>query len=76
MQAQSDNKQWWVGFQEGSNFIVENGTLTVNIYDPPEYSYKEVQAELNPHTPFGHELSHLLAGAFYFKGFDPSGAYI
>lgn len=70
------DKQWWVGFQEGQNFTLKDDLLTVNIYDPPEYSFKEVKAELNPHTPSGHELSHLLSGAFYFKGFDPSGAYI
>ena len=76
MELNKDDKQWWTGFQEGHNFTIENGLLTVNIYDPPEYSSREVEAELNPHTPLGHELSHLLSGAFYFKGFDPSGAYI
>ena len=76
MQAQLEDKQWWTGFQKEHNFTVTNNLLTVNIYDPPEYSFKEVEAELNPHTPFGHELSHLLAAAFFFKGFDPSGAYI
>jgi len=70
------DKQWWKGFQNGINYSIENDLLTVYIYDPPEYSSKEVEGELNPHTPFGHELSHLLSGAFYFKGFDPSGAYI
>ena len=69
-------KTWWIGFQDSHNFKIQDETLTVYIYDPPEYSSREVEAELNPHTPFGHELSHLLCGAFYFKGFDPSGAYI
>ncbi|OGI20167.1 MAG: hypothetical protein A3B68_01075 [Candidatus Melainabacteria bacterium RIFCSPHIGHO2_02_FULL_34_12] len=72
----SNNKRWWTGFKGEHNFTLENGLLTVYIYDPPPYSHKEIKAELNPHTPFGHELSHLLSGAFYFKGFDPSGAYI
>ena len=76
MTALSKDKQWWTGFQKEQNFFVKDGLLTVNIYDPPDYSSREIKAELNPHTPFGHELSHLLAGAFYFKGFDPSGAYI
>ena len=70
------DKQWWIGFQVEKNYTLENDLLTVYIYDPPDYSFKEVEGELNPHTPFGHELSHLLSGAFYFKGFDPSGAYI
>lgn len=76
MSTDQNDKQWWTGFQEGHNFFIKNELLTVNIYDPPEYSFKEVKAELNPHTPLGHELSHLLCGAFYFKGFDPSGAYL
>ena len=76
MQAQANDKKWWYGFQNGFNFSLSNDTLTVKIYDPPKYSSKEINAELNPHTPLGHELSHLLCGAFYFKGFDPSGAYI
>ena len=76
MQNISEDKQWWVGFQKERNFTIDGDLLTVNIYDPPEYAFKEVKAELNPHTPFGHELSHLLSGAFYFKGFDPSGAYV
>lgn len=76
MITKEDENGWWHGFLKGQNFTVENEILTVNIYDPPEYSFKEVKAELNPHTALGHELSHLLAGAFYFKGFDPSGAYL
>lgn len=76
MATVSNDKQWWIGFQKEQNFSIKDGLLTVNIYDPPDYSFKEVKAELNPHTPLGHELSHLLSGAFYFKGFDPSGAYI
>ena len=76
MQASKLDKQWWTGFQKGHNFTVENDILIVNIYDPPDYSDKKVEAELNPHTALGHELSHLLAGAFFFKGFDPSGAYL
>ena len=76
MQTASENKQWWLGFQEGHNFTLENETLTLKIYDPPEYATKEIEIELNPHTPFGHELSHTLSGGFYFKGFDPSGAYL
>ena len=69
-------KTWWFGFQDSINYKIENDVLTVYIYDPPEYSKREVEVELNPHTKFGHELSHLLAAAFYFKGFDPSGAYL
>ena len=76
METQIVDKQWWLGFQKEYNFSLENGTLTVKIYDPPEYSLKEVDVVLNPWTPFGHELSHILAGAFYFKGFDPSGSYL
>lgn len=76
MQAISKDKQWWTGFQGGQNFSLDNDTLIVKIYDPPVYSDKLIEVELNPHTPFGHELSHTLAGAFYFKGFDPSGAYL
>lgn len=72
----AENKKWWTGFQEGHNFVIEKDTLTVKIYDPPKYSAKVIEVELNPHTTFGHELSHTLAGAFYFKGFDPSGAYL
>lgn len=72
----SADPQWWIGFQPEKNYALENDLLTVYIYDPPDYSFKEVEGELNPHTPFGHELSHLLSGAFYFKGFDPSAAYI
>ena len=76
MQTKAKDKQWWTGFQEGINFTINEGALTVKIYDPPEYAFRAVEAELNPHTPLGHELSHLLSGAFYFKGFDPSGAYL
>ena len=76
MERVSEDKKWWIGFDNSHNFTLNNGTLTVYIYDPPEYSFKEVKTELNPHTPLGHELSHLLSGAFYFKGFDPSGAFI
>ena len=76
MDAQVLDKQWWLGFQEGHNFSLENDTLTVYIYDPPDYSFQEIKAELNPHTALGHELSHTLSGALYFKGFDPSGAYL
>jgi hypothetical protein len=70
------DKQWWFGFDNRINFSVNNDLLTVYIYDPPDFSFTEIEGELNPHTEFGHELSHLLAGAFYFKGFDPSGAFI
>lgn len=76
MQTRELDKKWWKGFQKGLNFKLENENLTVYIYDPPHYSDKEVKAELNPHTPLGHELSHMLSGALFFKGFDPSGAYI
>lgn len=76
MEAIKEDKQWWVGFQQGHNFTLEGDLLTVYIYDPPEYSSKIVEIELNPHTAFGHELSHGLSGAFYFKGFDPSSAFL
>ena len=76
MQASKLDKKWWTGFQKGHKFTLENNTLTVYIYDPPEYASKEVEAELNPHTALGHELSHMMAGAFFFKGFDPSGAFL
>ncbi len=70
------DKQWWIGFQGGHNYALENDTLTIYIYDPPEYSFKETIAVLDIHAKLGHELNHLLAGAFYFKGFDPSGAFV
>jgi len=77
MRVESEQKeQWWVGFKTGQNYSIEGDTLTLYIYDPPEYGFKEIEIELNPHTPFGHELSHTLSGGFYFKGFDPSGAYL
>ena len=76
MKTVAEDKQWWVGFQKGHNFTLENDLLTVYIYDPPEYASKIIPIELNPHTALGHELSHTLSGAFYFKGFDPSGAYL
>ncbi|MBI3309370.1 MAG: hypothetical protein HYZ79_08370 [Candidatus Melainabacteria bacterium] len=64
------------GFKEDHNFVIKDNVLTLKLYDPPSYSFKEVDAELNPHTPLGHELSHMLAGGFYFNEFDPSGAYL
>ena len=76
MQDIALDKQWWIGFQDGHNYSLENDTLTVYIHDPPEYSFKEVMAVLDIHAKLGHELNHLLAGAFYFKGFDPSGAFV
>lgn len=76
MSSTEIDKQWWFGFDNKINYIVENEVLTVNIYDPPDFGFNEIDAVLNPHTSLGHELSHLLAGAFYFKGLDPSGVYI
>ena len=76
MQDIAIDKQWWTGFQRGHNYTLENDTLTVYIYDPPEYSFKEVKAVLDIHAKLGHELNHLLTGAFYFKGFDPSSAFV
>ncbi len=76
MQEIIADKQWWTGFQSGHNYTLENDTLTVYIYDPPEYSLKETKVVLDIHAKVGHELNHLLAGAFYFKGFDPSGAFV
>ena len=76
MQEVETNKQWWKGFQKGHNYTLENDTLIVYIYDPPEYSLKETKAILDIHAKVGHELNHLLAGAMFFKGFDPSGAFI
>ena len=64
------------GFKEDHNFVIKDNVLTLKLYDPPSYAFKEVDAELNPHTPLGHELSHMLAGGFYFNEFDPSGAYL
>ena len=70
------NKQWWTGFQGGHNYTLEGDILTVYIYDPPDYSFKEVPVVLDIHAKVGHELNHLLAGTFFFKGFDHSGCFV
>ena len=76
MQKLQNDKQWWIGFQGGHNYKLEGDLLTVYIYDPPAYAFKEAKAVLDIHAKVGHELNHLLTGAFYFKGFDPSGAFV
>ena len=76
MQEIITNKQWWAGFQKGHNYVLENNTLTLFIYDPPEYGFKETKAVLDIHAKIGHEVNHLIAGAVFFKGFDPSGAFV
>ena len=76
MQEIATDKQWWAGFQKGHNYVLENDILTLFIYDPPEYGFKETNAILDIHAKIGHEVNHLLAGAIFFKGFDPSGAFV
>lgn len=76
MTPQNTTNSSQFGFKEGYNFVIKDNSLTLKLYDPPSYSFKEVEAELNPHNPLGHELSHMLAGGFYFKEFDPSSAYL
>ena len=76
MQETTRDKTWWIGFQRGHNYSLDGETLTIFIHDPPEYSCKETDAVLDIHAKLGHELNHLLAGAMFFKGFDPSGAYV